>query len=523
VEVGLSQATTPSGDGGRPQHARSSKLFSALGVLAAMVVAVNANVLVARFYERWDVSSGGLYTLSPATVSILRDLREPVTLTILLARTDPLLPPLRQLIVGYGAETSKLDVKYLDPEQNPAEFAAVQQKYGISAGKADDGRIVTDAVILVARGDRTWFVTSEELGQTDEDGRAKPRLEQALTEGIAGVLGSERAKLCFATGRSEASLDDVGPQGLAELRRRLEKNNFETEPLDLTRPDAKKLLESCRLLAIVAPEEPYGADATERVKNYVTAGGNVLACVGPTLGDDGRVAPSGLEPLFELGGVHLEPSIVLETDPSRRLPRGVGEVFFAMPADHPATRGLVLEGGKTELSVFVSESRALSLVNGGPARALVESSPEAVALTDAKAVLDGKGPPADAPHAERVLVAAAELPKPKDSAAKHGPRLILAGFANLPLAKSFADPALVGDRLLVENAIAWAAARPPIVSVPDKPARDIGLALTEDSLSQVLRYVLVYMPGSALLVGAFVLLRRRAQERASRKPAPRPS
>ena len=123
-----SAAAPPPGASGRPVHTRSVKWFSALGVLAAVVLAVNANVLTARFYKRWDVSSGGLYTLSPATVSILHDLRDPVTLTILLARTDPLLPPLRQLLVGYGAETSKLDVKYLDPEQNPAEFAAVQQK-----------------------------------------------------------------------------------------------------------------------------------------------------------------------------------------------------------------------------------------------------------------------------------------------------------------------------------------------------------------------------------------------------------
>jgi hypothetical protein len=236
-------------------HSRRTKALSALGVLAAVVLAVNANVLTARFYERWDVTSEGLYTLSPATVTTLRELTDTVTVTLLLARTDPLLPPLRQLLVSYESETTHLDVKVVDPEQNPAEFAALQQKYGITAGKADDGRIVTDTVVVVARGDRTWFVTSAELGSADDEGRAKPRLEQALTEGLASVLGATKAKLCFATGRGEASLDDVGPDGLAELRHRLEKNNFETEPLDLTRPDAERLLQGCRLLAIVAPEQ----------------------------------------------------------------------------------------------------------------------------------------------------------------------------------------------------------------------------------------------------------------------------
>ncbi len=501
----------------RAQHSRSKKALSALGVAAAMVLAVNANVLGARFYQRWDVSSGALYTLSPATVAILRDLKDDVTLTVLLARTDPLLPPLRQLLVGYGAETTRLSVKYLDPEQSPAEFAAVQQRYGVGAGRAEDGRVITDAVVLVARGQKSWFVTSDELGQSDDEGRANPRLEQALTEGIAGVLAAEKAKLCFATGRGEASLDDVGPEGLAQLRRRAEKSNFETSTLDLTRPDAAKALAGCRVLTIAGPDQPYAADATARIVEYAKGGGNVVALVGPTFADETRVAASGLEPLFELGGVRLGRNIVLETESSRRLPRGAGEIFFATPVEHAATRGLVLPGGKAEISVLVGESRALELLGTGSARPLLESSPEAVALEDVRAVLGGNGAPSDAPHAKRVLVAAAELPKPVGSKEKHGPRLVLAGFAGLAAGRNFQDPALIGDRLLMENALSWAAARPPIVSVPEKPARSLGLALTEESLGEVLRYVLIYMPGSAALIGAFVLLRRRAQERASRR------
>jgi hypothetical protein len=249
----------------------------------------------------------------------------------------------------------------------------------------------------------------------------------------------------------------------------------------------------------------------------VKAGGNVVVVSGPTLGEDARVAPTGLEPLAELGGIELGRNVVLETDSERRLPRGAGEVFFATPLEHAATRGLVLEGGKAELSVVASKSRSLTLAPGGPARALLRSSPKALALEDVKAVLDGKSPPPDAAGAERVLVAAAELAKPEHSTEKHGPRLVVAGFTGLASARVYHDPALVGDRLLFENALAWAAARPPVVSVPEKPTRSVGLALTEESLGEVLRYVLIYMPGAAALIGAFVLLRRRAHERASRK------
>ena len=89
------------------------------------------------------------------------------------------------------------------------------------------------------------------------------------------------------------------------------------------------------------------------------------------------------------------------------------------------------------------------------------------------------------------------------------------------LGRSFRDAARIGDRLLVENSLSWAAARPAIVNVPEKPARAVGLALTEESLGEVLRYVLLYMPGAAALAGLLLLLRRRAQEKSSRQATAR--
>ena len=502
----------------RAPLSRSTKALSALGVLAAVVIAVNANILVSRFYTRWDFTSEKLYTLSPATRSLLTSLDKPISVLVLLSRTDPLLAPIRQLLVAYGAETQKLEVRYVDPEQSPAEFLAIQQKYGILAGKADDGRVVTDAVVLFARDDRTWFVTADELSTPDDEGRARPRLEQAFSEGIASVTAGEKAKLCFATGHGEASLDDVSPAGLAELRRRVEKSNFEAEALELTRSDADKALASCRLLVIAGPETPYGAEAAERARRFVAAGGSAVVFAGPLIGDDGRVAMTGLERLAELGGIRIGSNIVLETDPSRRLPRGAGETFFATPVEHAATRGLVLEGGKVELRAVVSESRSLEALPQSRALPLLKSSPEALALEDVKAVLE-RGATPEGPHAERVLAMAVELARPERSKEKHGPRLIVAGSSDLPRARSFRDPALAGDRLLVENALAWAAARPAIVSVPEKPARELGLALTEDSLGEVLRYVLIYMPVTATLLGVMILLGRRSKEKSSRRPA----
>ncbi len=505
--------------GARAAFSRSRKLLSALGVFAAVVLAVNANVLVSRWYERWDVTSEALYSLSPATAGALSSLSAPVSIVVLLSRADPLLPGVRQMLTAYAAETSKLEIRYVDPERSPAEFTAIQQKYQISTGKAEDGRVVTDAVIIVAQNERSWFITSDDLSSFDDEGRARPRLEQALTEGIANVQRRERALSCFSEGHRETSIDEVGAEGMARLRQTLEKNNFDVKGVNAEQPDSEQALRGCRALWIVGPEVPFSEPAAERVTSYVRGGGGLLLFASPLFAQGGKTTSSGLEPVARLAGVELENRLVLELDSAARLPRGAGEIFFAVPRAHEVTRGLVRDV-KVDFRVLVSEAQSLKLDDAGPAKTLLVSSEKSLSIDDVSPLLDGKAPPAAAAPAEYVLAVAAELPKAADSKNAHGPRLVIAGAGNIAWNRSFADDAaLLGDRLFVENALAWVAARPLLVSVPEKTAHEVGLALTQDSLGEVLRYVLVYMPAVATLLGVLVMIERRKREKRGRKAA----
>ena len=181
-----------------------------------------------------------VHAFAAPTLKTLHALDQPLAITVFLSRADPLSVSVRQMLVQYRAETSKLSSKFVDPDQNPAEFQVLQKDLGLLTGHAEDGRVVTDASLVITRGERHWFITSDELVHyDDQSGKAQPRLEQALTEGIANVLGDSKAKACFATGHRELSIDDVGPEGLAEVRHRLEKSNFEVIAVDLAAPCGK--------------------------------------------------------------------------------------------------------------------------------------------------------------------------------------------------------------------------------------------------------------------------------------------
>jgi hypothetical protein len=498
---------------------RSFKAFAALGVLGAALLAVNANVLVARWYKRWDLTHERLYTLSGATLRILHTLDQRLEVTVLLSKADPLNVSVRQMLTAYGAETSKLDLKFVDPDQNPAEFQALQQKLGLQTGRAEDGRVVTDASLVISRGDKHWFVTSDELVHYDDDtGKAQPRLEQALTEGIANVLGDAKSKACFSIGHRELSIDDVGPEGLAEVRHRLEKSNFEVATVDLAAPGTT--IDDCQLLVVPGPGVEFDESATARVVRFIKSGGSAYILTAPILGEDRRVKRSGLEAIGQLIGVDFGEDLVLETDPAVRLPRGAGEVFFSIPKPHEVTRGLEREGAKIDSRVLVSSSQSLRILSNSPAKVLLVSSDQALSLRDLSSLLDPNRkdePVENATRAQYSVAVAAELPKPAGSTAKYGPRVVIAGAPNLLWNRNYGDSSLFGDRLFTENALSWLGSRPALVSVPEKTEHEVGISLSEGSLGEVLRYVLIYMPGCAAALGTFVLVRRRSVEKKSRQ------
>jgi hypothetical protein len=500
--------------------APSLKAISAAGVIAAAILGVVVNVLVARFYKRWDWTSTGLYTLSSATVDTLHALSEPVEVIVFLSASDPMTVSVRHMLDAYGAETTKLTARYVDPDRSPAEFLALQQKYQILAGKTEDGRVVTDASLIIARGDRHWFVTNDDMVSWDEnDGQARPKLEQALTEGLRNVLEQGSAKLCFTSGHQEISIEDGGPSGLAELRFRLQKNNYEIVPVDLSSPKLPKL-DDCRVVAVVGPEVKFEEKAAEHVANYLRDGGNVLLLSNPVLDEENRIQSGGLEPIAKVAGVELQNDFIIENDEQARLPQGLGETFFALPKPHAVTNGL-FKDDQPRYKVLGSAVQSLK-GKGEHAVPLLVTSGQAFSLRDVRPFVD-QGKPVEKSAGDASgpfsIAFAAELSKTAGSKAPHGPRVVIAGTANFAWSRNWRETPLLGNRLFMESAVSWLAARPALVSVPEKPEHDAGIGLSEDQMGEVLRYVLIYMPGAAIGLGVFVTLRRRSKEKRSRKDA----
>lgn len=504
----------------------SARLSAIAAALLAAVVAVLANVASTRHFRRWDVTTSQRYTLSPATVATLETLPAAVHVWVLLGPGDPLGQSVRQILPSYQARSTQIDVKYIDPDRDPLAFEDARRRFRVEAGRAADGRVVTDAAIIVFSGDRHWFVTVSDLVEVGDpsEGRARPREEQALTLAIRAVIAGEKAALCFTEGHGEMALEDGTDRGLSHLRDVVEKDNFTTRAVDAAA--SPEPFKGCAAVVVAGPKSAFSAEEVNRLRVYLLGGGSLLAAVGPVVGAGGGYEGPGLDAALGPFGIGLDDALVLEGDEGRAL-EDRGAAFFAEAKAHAVMAGLVPDKQRELVPRFkVRTARPLKKVvseTSAPAFDLVVTSDKAYAKRRVPRAADALGAVPEAPgdpHGPFPIALASERPKVSPSA-PHGPRVVVVGTPSVLSAWGWREPLRDrGAALFVESALSWLTSRPPIVDVPERATVPAGIRVTKESRDEIRNYVLFMMPAAAALLGVVVALRRRSTEA---KPSPPPS
>lgn len=486
-----------------------------VGVVAAMAVVVLLNVVAARRYTRWDWTENKRYSLSPATVQTLHELPETVQVWVLLGTADPLEQSVKQLLVAYQGETTKLEIHYVDPDRDTVALEDVRKRFKIETGRTEDGHVVADAVVVVARGDRHWFITANDMVEVaaSDDTKVKPREERALTGAIRSVLGGEKTKVCFTTGHGEMSPADTGDHGAGLLKEVLDKDNYAVSVVDLSAPSAPKPLEGCAVAVIAGLRAPLSKDEAERLRTWLLEDGNLFLAASPVLG------PVGLERVLGPFGIAVDEDVVTEQEADVALPDSGGFRFVAQPRQHPVTTALVKTKESRDVPrIVVALTRSMRrATEPGSVNAaeLLGTSPNAFGLHSIEGAADWKETPQKRPGdlAGPLSVAmAAERPKASASS-PHGPRVVVVGTASVMSGEAFRElPTYRGGALFSESAISWLAAKPQVLDVPEKALVGAGMRMNEESRSTVRRYVVLFMPATVALLGIAIALFRRAGE-----------
>jgi hypothetical protein len=508
----------------------AGQFVSLVGIVAAMVLAVVVNVLVARHYKRWDWTRTKRYSLSTATLTTLHELEEPVDLWLLLGSADPLAQSVKQTLVAYKAETDQLHVHLIDPDRDTAALEDVRKRFKIDTGRTEDGHVVTDAVMVASKGEKHWFVGANDMVSIGtgpgEEGRAQPREEQAITLAIRNVTREgEKSKLCFTAGHGELEIGDASEEGLAFLADILQKDNYDAATVDTSVPGAHEPFKGCAVAIIAGARGAFTKEEANRLRTYLLEGGSLYLALSPiNAQSENGMAPSGLEDALSPFGIALDDDLVFELDPSRALPESRGIRFFANAKQHPVTAALVHDEAipREVPRVMLNFARSLHHVSPEGASAAVDllaTSEKAYGVVNIAGAADWTDiPEKKARDLPGPLVVAMASERPKTSpSAPHGPRVVVVGTGSAVIRRNWSEPLpLRGAALLTESAISWLASKPAILDVQAKESVAAGIRITEESRNEVKRYVLVFMPLAVLLLGLAVGLRRRGTEGAPR-------
>jgi hypothetical protein len=489
----------------KPPSFRKVRWIRTLNLLAQAVLFLTLfaglNYLAIHYAWRFDLTDTRANSLSPETLSYLKNLNQPVRVIVTLTE-DNENPEVAQAYRDVGAllreyvhatagnEHGRVSAEYIDVYQRRRDAEAL----GIEQAN----------VILVLCEGRRRVVKLDELYAVKNQEKQAFKGEQALTAAILNVSNPRQTKIYFLTGHGEMSVDDVSAdRGLSSLDAELISRNFAVEPLDLSQ--SHRIPADAAVVVIAGPQGPFDPIEQELLRQYLTArAGRVLALMPPGF------ATTGLEDLFYDWGVLLDDVLVYDGGATGQ--SETGDLILPALAEHPITASLL----NYKIPLRFGLSRA---ARPDPGRSL---DPELVVnqlvATSEQAWGERNyrdpGTPVFDPRVDlpgRVTIVTASERRSASRSNLPDFSLPSGRFVAYGSADWIANGRLgvIGNLSFFLSAINWTTDRDVDLNVPARPIAKFQLSLTRQQL-QRLRYSLLFaLPGIAALVGFGVYWVRR--------------
>jgi ABC-2 type transport system permease protein len=457
-----------------------------------------------------------VYSLSERARAVLERLPRPVDVRVLVPSTigggqpNPLAQELREVLGRMAEATAALRVSFLDPDRDRQETEQLVAEFGLG------GRDLADGVVLVRAGQgaelRKTHLLPDELVTyaTGPDVQATgPRVkefrgEEALLTAFLQVGDATEITVCHTQGHGEPPFDGLEPfGGYAHLGDLLRRANLELRHADL---DAADGLDGCEVLLVAGPSGVLPPPHLRAVERFAEGGGDLLLLTGAVVrpGATG-LAEHGLEPLAARYGIGFGERVVL--DP-HGMPGGTPLLSFTLVdgwGDHPAVRAL---WGRPVSFVLARELALVPVPEAAQPQVLVQAGEQAWAEADIAALRSGADVELD-PEADGGPDRAGPIPLAV-AGERGGSRMVVIASDQLAL-NAYLREDIVYDhgRDLVLNAIGWLVDREVLLGIRPRAREHVKLVLLPEQLERMTLVCLVGLPGFAVLLGLWVLWRRR--------------
>ena len=476
-----------------------------IAVLLALVAMVN--YLAVRHFKRWPVMALNQTELSPRTIQVLRSLTNEVKVTVYFDSDDDLFPRITSLLREYQYASPLVQVQVVDYIRDAATARVIKSRYKLA--ELNDRNMV-----IFESGGRTAQVSGSELSDYDIDDLVGQRSQEVrrthfkgeimFTSRIYAVSNLRSPKAYFLTGHGEHSPtnsnEQVGYSKFGAVLR--DENNVQIDSLSLL--GGAVVPSDCNLLIIAGPTYVIPQLELDQVSKYLEQGGRLLVAFNyESLGK--RL---GLEKILSGWNVSVGDNVVLDTENS---PTHTGkDITPATLGSHPIVRPLLAQNSRLHLVL----ARTIQKAQSGAPRAddpkveeLLLTGPRSVVVTEFQ-----RGEPVPMERDKRgaaPLMAVVEKGKiPGVNLERGSTRMVVLGDS-IFWGNHMIDSA--ANRDFAAYTVNWLLGQNVLLSeIPNRPIARFKLTMTPQQMRSVRWILLLGMPGTVLVIGTLVWLRRRS-------------
>ncbi len=480
------------------QSSRLSDRFQALlQIVLVFLILIAVNYIGMRTYQRYDLTEGNIYSLSPETKAYLAQLQQPIEAIVTISEnTDE--PGLTDILKDVKLLLREYEYATRDQGKNrvTVEYLNVYSQ----TSRARSLGIESPNVIVFKSGTRQRQVRIDELYKIQDSELREFLGENVFTRSILEIVETSEPVLYFTNGHGEFSANNVtASNGASALFNELKARSFATRSIDLS--TAESIPPDASLIVIAAPKARFLPQERLLLETYLNKrAGRVLVLLEP-----GR--EHGLEDLFYELGILAEDTLVIERDPNYVI--NGGDLMIRRFSEHPLTSSLFQQ------AIPVITDRASS-VREDPGRPIDDSLvvTELLATSDQSwaerqyrkddrpvydPTIDVPGPIKIASISERKVDSSLGISLP-------GGKLTVVGTSNFISNQRIQAS---GNLYLILNAINYSVDRYTRLNIPPRPIKKVKLDLSIEQL-HLARYLIWFAPPAVLgLLGLLVYISRR--------------
>jgi ABC-type uncharacterized transport system involved in gliding motility auxiliary subunit len=470
--------------------------------LVVLAVVVMVNYINQDYFLRFHTSTRTRIELSPRTLGLLRSLNRPVKVILYYDTKDEqsLYSIVSDLLKEYQNASPKITVQVVDYIRDPGLAQKVKAQYNKLSAPTDKNLVIFDCEgkVKIVPGDGLASYVVEPTDNPEVGGKG-PRLERrpaaflgemAFTAALLDVTSSQPLKAYFLEGHYEQQIDSADEiMGYLKFALILQQNCITAQTLSLL--GTNTVPADCNLLVIAGPRNPISDAELEKIDRYLSQGGRLLALfnfasVGKEL---------GLERLLARWGVDVGHNVV--TDRDNAIPGKETDIFVHNFGDgkHPVVNSLLGSGLHLSLPRTIARLKPQAEAADAPrVDEITFTGPNATGSRTRKPPLP--------------LMVAVEKGAIKDVITERGATRIVVVGDSFFLGNTQIDSA--ANRDFVNNAVNWLVERPQLLAgLGPRPITQYRIVMTNAQMHRAQWILLGGLPGSVLLLGALVWLKRR--------------